>query len=137
MKFHHTKSKGDLGVLKAQLDLYEKGYFVCVPLTEHSSFDLVIVKDEERKTVQVKSKHLKNGKLEVSFRQSFSDKNGVHTKFWNKSEIDIVCVYCLDTDKCYYFNPNHFNRSINLRVEMPKNNQAKNIHFADDFLRVP
>jgi len=28
MREHHTKNKGDLGVLKAQLDLYEKCYYV-------------------------------------------------------------------------------------------------------------
>lgn len=28
MKEHHTKTKGDLGVLKAQLDLYEKCYYI-------------------------------------------------------------------------------------------------------------
>lgn len=137
MKLHHTKNKGDIGVLKAQIDLYQKGYFVCIPLTEHGSFDLVIVKDKERKTVQVKSKSLKNGKLEISFRQSFSDKNGTHTKHWNKEEIDIVCVYCFETDKCYYFNPNSFEKSLSLRVEASRNNQQKNIHYADDFLNVP
>jgi hypothetical protein len=137
LKEHHTKTKGDIGVLKAQLDLYQKGYFVCVPLTEHGSFDLVIVKDNERKTVQVKSKSLKNGRLQVQFSQSFSDKNGVHTKFWNKEEIDVVCVYCFETDKCYYFDPKLYDRSICLRVEASKNNQQKKIHFADDFLKVP
>jgi hypothetical protein len=30
---HHTKGKGDLGVLKAQIDLYEQGFTICVPLT--------------------------------------------------------------------------------------------------------
>jgi hypothetical protein len=95
MKQHHTKNKGDIGVLKSQIDLYEKGYFVCIPLTEHGSFDLVIVKDKERKTVQVKSKSLKNGKLEIPFRQSSSDKRGVHTKHWNKEEIDIYVFIVL------------------------------------------
>lgn len=30
MKNHHTKSKGDLGVLKAQADLCAKGFLVCL-----------------------------------------------------------------------------------------------------------
>ncbi len=33
---HHTKDKGDLGVLKAQLDLFEKGYTILLPYTEHA-----------------------------------------------------------------------------------------------------
>ena len=38
---HHTKDKGDLGVLKAQIDLFEQGFTLFVPLTEHRPFDLV------------------------------------------------------------------------------------------------
>ena len=37
--YHHTKNKGDLGVLKAQVDLYQKGYLILLPHTEHSPFD--------------------------------------------------------------------------------------------------
>jgi hypothetical protein len=32
---HHTKDKGDLGVLKALIDLFEQGFTLFVPLTEH------------------------------------------------------------------------------------------------------
>ncbi len=126
-----------MGVLKAQVDLYEKGYFVCIPLTEHGSFDLVIVKDKERKTVQVKARNLKDGKFTINFRQVYSDSKGVHTLHWNKDDIDVVCVYCFDTDKCYYFDPKKYNRSLTLRVDTPKNNQLKYVQFVEDFLTVP
>lgn len=46
---HHTKHKGDLGVLKAQVDLYQKGYMILYPQTEHAPFDLVIYKDNQFK----------------------------------------------------------------------------------------
>jgi len=39
---HHTKDKGDLGVLKAQVDLFEQGFIVALPVTEHAPFDLII-----------------------------------------------------------------------------------------------
>ena len=38
--YHHTKNKGDLGVLKAQVDLHQKGYLILLPHTEYSPFDL-------------------------------------------------------------------------------------------------
>ncbi len=38
---HHTKDKGDIGVLKAQADLYQKGWITLNPATEHAPFDLV------------------------------------------------------------------------------------------------
>lgn len=39
---HHTKTKGYLGVLKAQVDMHQQGYQILKPLTEHAPFDLVI-----------------------------------------------------------------------------------------------
>lgn len=61
---HHTKTKGDLGVLKAQVDLCEKGYMILYPHTEHAPFDLVIYKDNQFKRVQVKYRELSSkGKL--------------------------------------------------------------------------
>ena len=138
METHHTKTLGDLGVLKAQVDLYLKGYWVSIPLTEHAPFDLIITKDGSSRTVQVKARSLnKNGALEVPFRQSYSTKNGVQTKKWDKTHIDIVCVYCPDTGECYYFDPHQFNKTVTLRVKMPKNNQVQGINFVEDYREVP
>jgi hypothetical protein len=108
MKLHHTKNKGDLGVLKAQADLCSKGYLVCQPLSEHAPFDIVVYKDNIFKRVQVKSRSLKNGCISVRFEHSYSDRHGVHTKQFDLNEIDLYCIYCIDNDSCYYFNPKMF-----------------------------
>ncbi|MBO1579343.1 MULTISPECIES: group I intron-associated PD-(D/E)XK endonuclease [Bacillus] len=135
--YHHTKTKGDLGVLKAQVDLYEKGYMILIPHTEHSPFDLVIYKDGLFKRVQVKYRELnEKGMLEIRFRSSYSTKNGVAIKNTDKEEIDIYCVYCPQTDLCYYFDPKVFCKSISLRIDPPKNHQQKNIKFADDYREI-
>ena len=55
----------------------------------------------------------------------------------DKDEIDLYCIYCPDTDECYFLEPKAFDKSVTLRVEMPKNNQSKNIKFVADFLEVP
>ena len=97
---HHTKEKGDLGVLKAQVDLHQQGFQILSPVTEHAPFDLVIYKDGEFKKVQVKYKSVgRNGSLEVHFRSCWADKNGTHMKSIDKNEIDLYCVYCPDTDE--------------------------------------
>ena len=63
---HHTKERGDLGVLKAQLDLFEQGYSILNPGTEHAPFDLVAYKDCEFKRIQVKYKSAdKSGSITV------------------------------------------------------------------------
>ena len=137
MREHHTKNKGDLGVLKAQLDLYEKGYLILTPHTEHSPFDLVGYKDGKFLRVQVKYRAAKSDKIEVAFRTSWADKNGTHTQDYDKNEIDIMCVYCPDTDECYYVNPQECNKTFNLRLSTPKNNQKNGIHLAENYTELP
>ena len=135
---HHTKEKGDLGVLKAQLDLFEQDFLILNPVTEHAPFDLVAYKDWRFLRVQVKYKSLdKTGSVTVHFRSCWADKNGTHMQQTNKDEVDLCCIYCPDTDECYYLDPKKYNRSVTLRVEMPRNNQTKNIKLAVDFRRVP
>jgi len=138
MPQHHTKQKGDLGVLKAQVNLYEQGFSILQPVTEHAPFDLVAYKAGIFKRVQVKYKSLdKTGALTVHFRSCWADKHGTHMQSVNKDEIDLYCVYCPDTDECYYFDPRDYNKSVTLRVETPKNNQSKNVKFTSDYRRVP
>jgi hypothetical protein len=135
---HHTKEKGDLGVLKAQLDLFEQGFTILNPMTEHAPFDLVAYRDRRFKRIQVKYKAVdRTGALTVHFRSSWTDKNGTHMREVDKEEIDLYCIYCPDTDACYYLDPKDFNRSVTLRVETPKNNQSRSVKLAADYQRVP
>ena len=55
----------------------------------------------------------------------------------DKNEVDVYCIYCPDTDECYYLEPGKFGSSVSLRVDAPKNGQAKYVNFAADFRRVP
>ena len=135
---HHTKAKGDLGVLKAQVDLFEQGFTICLPQTEHSPFDLAVYRDGEFQRVQVKYRKLdKYGTLQVKFSTCWTDRHGTHTVPIDKSEVDFYCVYCPDTDECYYLEPARFGSSATLRVRTPKNSQAKNVNFASDYRRAP
>ena len=138
MSPHHTKDKGDLGVLKAQIDLFEQGFTIFVPLTEHCPFDLVAYKNGEFRRVQVKYRSLDRfGKVEVKFSTCWSDRNGTHTLPIDKTEVDIYCVYCPEADECYYLRPDDFGSNVSLRVEMPKNGQRKGVNFAADYRRAP
>ena len=135
---HHTKQKGDLGVLKAKLDLFQQGFLILNPETEYAPFDLVIYKDGNFKTVQVKYRSLnKRGALEVVFRNSYYDSKGIKMVEVDKNFVDLYVIYCPETDNCYYFDPSKFNKSVTLRVNTPLNNQKGNVLFADDFRKVP
>jgi hypothetical protein len=138
VQVHHTKAKGDLGVLKAQIDLFEQGFTICVPLTEHAPFDLVAYRDGEFHRIQVKYRAVdKFGKIDVKFSTCWTDRNGTHTVPVDKTGIDLYCVYCPDTDECYYLEPGEFGSNATLRVETPKNRQAKRVKFAAHYRRVP
>ena len=135
---HHTKQKGDLGVLKAQVDLFEQGFAILAPMTEHSPFDLVAYRDGEFKRIQVKYRKLdKSGRMDIKFSTCWADRHGTHTVPIDKNEVDLYCVYCPDTDECYYLDPKDFGSNATLRVKAPKNGQLKNIKFAADYRRVP
>jgi hypothetical protein len=135
---HHTKDKGDLGVLKAQADMGEQGYLIMFPMTEHAPFDLVIYKDFKFKRVQVRHRAVsKFGTMNVAFYSVWSDKRGVHVKPMNKEEIDVICVYCPNTKECYYFDPAKHGKSISIRVHPSKNNQKKHVLCASDYRNVP
>ena len=56
--------------MKAKLDLFEQGFLILNPETEHAPFDIAIYKDGQFKSVQVKYRSLnKRGALEISFRK--------------------------------------------------------------------
>lgn len=135
---HHTKDLGDKGVFKAILDLHDKGYFISNPMTEHAPFDLIIWKDGKCQTVQVKARNVNSkGVVTINFRNSYCNTKGVVTKDVNKDYIDLYCLYCVDTDKCYYFNPKDFSVTVTFRVLPPKNGQTKNIRLLKEYQNIP
>ncbi len=132
MNKHHTKEKGDLGVFKVAADLADKGYNIFFSPSEHLPFDLIIYKDNAFKRVSIKYRKLTNNRIAVPFKSSWADKKGNHIKLIDKNEIDIIAVFCPDTNKCYYIDPKNHNKSVYLSISKPVNN--KKINFADDFL---
>ena len=135
---HHTKDKGDIGVLKAQADLASQGFMVLHPLTEHAPFDLVIYRGGLFQRVQVRYGACKpNGTVNVRLRSVWNDRHGSHVVPMKRSEVDVICVYCPDTDECYYFHPRSVQQSVSLRVRTPKNNQDKGVRLAQRYRTVP
>lgn len=133
MAKHHTKDKGDLGVAKAHADLAAKGYTVLFPATEHAPFDLVAYAEGTFYRLQVKYRSARAGGISVNFRSTWADRNGTHTTRTDKGSIDAVCIYCPETDECYYVYPAAHNRSVTLRITPSKNGQQSGVLDAADF----
>jgi hypothetical protein len=137
MATHHTKDKGDLGVAKAHADLVDKGYAVLFPATEHAAFDLVAYRAGVFYRVQVKYRSSRTGSISVQFRSVWADRNGTHMKPSDKSEVDVVCIYCPETDDCYYVRPADYRQSVTLRVTPSKNGQHRGVLAAAGFRTFP
>lgn len=138
MGSHHTKDKGDLGVLKVQADLAAQGLMVLHPLTEHAPFDLVAYARGRFYRVQVRYRCAAEGFLYLDFRSVWNDRKGTHYRRMNKEDVDRVAAYCPDTDCCYYADPKAFGiRGLTLRITAPKNKQKKHVKLAEDFRRMP
>jgi len=48
-----------------------------------------------------------------------------------------MCIYCPETDKCYYINPNECGKVFVLRLFPPKNNQKTGVNLDEDYLSIP
>ncbi|MEO8550370.1 MAG: group I intron-associated PD-(D/E)XK endonuclease [Kofleriaceae bacterium] len=137
MRLHHTKNKGDLGVLHAQLDLAKKGWTVLLPLTEHAAFDLVAYRDGRFLRVQVKYRAAVNGTVGVAMKTCWADRHGIHTLAIDRSSVDVMCVFCPDTACCYYVDPGTIRAGFNLRLIPTRNGQAMGVRYAADFTEIP
>ncbi len=134
---HHTKTKGDLGVAKVHADLVGAGYCVLFPATEHAAFDLAAYRDGRFRRVQVKYRSMTAGTLAVHFRSVWADRHGTHAAPTDKSEVDVLAIYCPDTDACYYLQPRAFGQSVTLRLERAKNNQTRGVLWGPDYCSMP
>ena len=136
MGVHHTKDKGDLGTAKAHADLVGQGFTVLFPATEHAAFDLVAYRAGRFQRVQVKYRSARAGAITVQFRSVWADRHGTHTKPSDKDEVDVLCIYCPDTDTCYYVRPADHHRSVTLRVLPARNGQVAGVLAAEGCRRL-
>lgn len=134
---HHTKDKGDLGVAKVHADLVGKGFTVLFPATEHAPFDLVAYAEGRFHRLQVKYRSAKSGSIKVSFRSMWADRNGTHSTPTDKAAVDAVCIYCPETDQCYYVRPAAHGASVTLRVTPSRNGQQSGVLDAAAFRELP
>ncbi|MBJ7338848.1 group I intron-associated PD-(D/E)XK endonuclease [Mycolicibacterium sp.] len=134
---HPTKEKGDLGVAKVHADLVAQGFIVLFPVTEHAPFDLVAYSSGEFHRLQVKYRSACAGAVKVQFRSTWADRRGTHTTPMDKDAIDIVCIYCPETDHCYYVRPGDHGTSVTLRIAPSRNGQQAGVLSADAFRELP
>lgn len=134
---HHTKTKGDLGVIAAEFDLVQRGLHVLIPRTEHAPFDLVAYDGGVFYRIQVKYRAAVNGRVRCAFKSVWNDRHGTHCVPMDKGSVDVVAIYCPETKLTYFLDPRDFRGSVDLRIEPPKNNQRRGTNLASDFREFP
>ena len=135
---HLKKEKGDIGVAKIISDLTSKQWNVCIPISEHTKYDLIAEKEGKIVRVQVRFTTQKNGKLNIRLSSVWSDKKGNHVVNRKSGDYDVLAVYCPNTDSAYYISDNLFDnkKTITLSLTGSKNNQKKKVRLASDFLQI-
>ena len=131
--YHPTKTKGDIGVMKAKLALLLLGYMILQPETEHAPFDLVTYKDGKFLRIQVKYIEANEGHFRVRFMRRWCNTKGSKNLPIDKNAIDLYCVYCPTNDTCYYLDPKKYGYSVKLRIETHVNHDSRS-HDAKEFL---
>lgn len=130
---HTTGDKGDIGVAKAIADLIVQGCDVLTPVASTAPFDLVIHDKGNFLKVQVKYREAVNGKIEVKLRRAVISDKHVRYRPMKRDECDVVCVYCPDTDRCYYVHMDDFKDVFTLRLSHALNGQTQGVRLACDY----
>jgi len=123
----HSQDKGDLSKSAIIFKLMKLGYKIAEPIGENNRFDLIIYKkDLKFKTVQCKTGKIINNAVKIplaSIVKNFKTKKWERRNY--KNEIDFICAYSPEIDKCYMIDEKSIGKSIlTLRIEKPKNNRS-------------
>ncbi|MDQ1730537.1 MAG: hypothetical protein QOK10_696 [Pseudonocardiales bacterium] len=130
---HLAKDKGGLGVAKVHADLVSKGFTVLFPATAPAPFDLVAYDGGQFHRLQVRYRSARGGAVTVKFQSMWTDRNGTHTTPTDKTAVDAVCIYCPETDRCYYVRPAEHGASVTLRITPSRNGQHSGVLDAAAF----
>lgn len=136
---HTTKEKGDIGLTQIIAALTLQQVAVALPISEHLPYDLIAEKNGLMKRTQARYAQLKNGKIEVKLTTSWSNSSGTHTRYRNKTDFDLLAVYCPDLNRCFIIPSEEFDnvRSVSLRITKPKTLNKANkckIRYAENFI---
>lgn len=126
-----THVKGLLGELAFIQEFIKRGYNVLQPINPNSSYDLVIEKSGLFTRLQVKYATPRNNLIRVELSRPKRN-----TRKYPQRGVDAMAIYDSKNRKYYLIPIEKVGMRFNfwLRLNQPKNNQKKNIHFINDFI---
>lgn len=130
----NTVRIGTISELKIKSKLLELGLTNLLnPITNDMPYDLALDMGDHLIKIQIKTGRLRNGTVRFCTSSSKSNMTSIKRRSY-RGLADYFAIYCPENDG-YYLIP--VNRStvteMMLRIEVPKNSQAKFINWARDF----
>lgn len=132
----HTIDKGEVARYMTAVHLIKMGAIVSVPMTENSSYDLIVDHNNKIHRTQVKKGRYNNGALEISLHSVSYKKGQLMTlKKYTAKDIDWLIGVDIEHEKFYLidYSTGQFDgrNSIWLRVE--DEGKRKNSKLAADY----
>ena len=129
-----SKTKGNLTELQCLSSFVENGCIVSIPYGDNSKYDFIADYNGNLYRIQVKTSSLKKNKddaISFSCRSTHVNCNGVKNIKYSVDDIDYFATYW--NGQCYVIPVQECSNEKTLRFSSTKNNQLKNITFADDY----
>lgn len=129
----HSKRKGNIGQFAIALELSRLGYSVFTEEGDISQIDIIAEKDGNVIKIQSKAITPKNNALILNVKKSGPN----YSFIYKQGVFDFFGVVDLDDGKVYLVPDSilaEYTSSFILRKTPAKNNQKKNVHYAEDFL---
>jgi len=117
----------------------ELGLVVLRPLCEGSRYDLMIDLEPALLRVQCKMARRVSGVLSVNLQTSRCTPGGYVRTSYNAAEVDVIAAYSPELHRGFLIPIEEVSgrRSIHLRLDATKNNQAQGIKWARDYEFAP
>ena len=131
---YDSKSKGDISEMKIISRLVELGHNVSTPIGDNCRYDIIVEKNSEFYTIQVKTGNYEDGVVKFSSVSVNHDAFNNYRRDGYKN-IDFIAIYCPQLDTCYICDTDNIPESphVKLRIEPTKNNQNVGIRWAKDY----
>jgi hypothetical protein len=133
---HNPNHKGNVAELAIATEAASLGLSVLKPLTEHERYDLVLGVAGRLLRVQCKWASRNGDVICVRPRSSYhSPTQGYVRSSYDRSQIDLLAVYCGDVERCYLLPVDMVAGQgvVHLRLARAKNNQRAALNWATDY----
>jgi prevent-host-death family protein len=132
-----TNRKGAIAETAIAAAATKLGVSVLRPIVDHARYDLAFEIGDRIFRVQCKWGRVRDegAVIRVNLTSSWCTPTGYERRYYGEDEIDLVAVYCAESDRCYLL-PSKLvagRRSLDLRVTPPKNGQRACLNLAVDF----